>query len=200
MTDLTYGACVKEFQSLRYLVPDPKEVEERYREYGGAFPYWTRVWEAGFSMANWLLVDPALVEGKTVVEMGAGIGRPSFIAARKACRVFLSDHDAAAVAWAEMNISSLGLSNVDALLLSWKQNKILPADVVLMSDIGYDPSDFSYLELLIRQYLENESEILVTVPARITSANFVETLRPWIHSSESNEVNGREVLRLVLKK
>lgn len=199
MADLPYGTVMQEFRGLQYMVPDPEEVEVRYRELGGSFPYWTKVWDAGLSLATWLAEEPGLVQDKVVLELGAGIGLPSFIAARVATEVVVSDHDEAAVAWAEMNIRKLGLSNVRASSVNWKQNKLLPADVVIMSDVGYDPADFTYLEQLSRQYIDNGTKILMTVPARIVSSAFIGMLGQWVSQRRREEVNGKDVLRLILQ-
>jgi hypothetical protein len=63
-----------------------------------------------------------------------------------ATQVVVSDHEEAAVSWAEMNIRGLGLSDVLPKMVNWKQNKVLPYDVVIMGDVGYDPADFTCLE------------------------------------------------------
>lgn len=50
-----------------------------------------QLWPAGIALARLLLKEPALVEGKSVIELGAGCGFAGIVAARLAERVLITD-------------------------------------------------------------------------------------------------------------
>src|SRR5690349_17663578 len=92
-----------ETHRLKLCVPDAGYVQRLYRGQKHnnpktPFPYWTQVWPAALAMAEFIVYHPAYVQNKKVLELAAGLGLPSLVAARWADEVFCSDYLPDAVA------------------------------------------------------------------------------------------------------
>lgn len=183
------------------MVPDPQLVEQAYRDADGRmpFPYWSRVWPSAIAMAQWLRDEPQYISGKSVFELGAGLGLPSLIAASYAKHVTISDHIPDALTWIGLNIQHLGLKNAGYSLINWHHNLIPDADVVLMSDVGYDPSDFEKLQHLISKQIQTGGSVLLAVPERSVSAVFIGMLQDLHFEKKLVVAEGVQIILFVLK-
>ena len=99
MDTLKYNLNLYEsLQGIKLLIPDPADVKSDYEEKLKAFekpvfPFWTRIWPAALAMSAYLMEESNWIANKHVLELGAGIGLPSFTAARFAKSVVISDAD-----------------------------------------------------------------------------------------------------------
>jgi predicted nicotinamide N-methyase len=195
MNDFLFYSVARNICELDLLIPDPLQVEQGYRNANGKmpFPYWSRIWPSGVALANWLREEPQRVEGKLVLELGAGLGLPSLIAAQYADHVIISDHVPDALTWSGLNVSGLGLRNVECRLINWHQDEIPQANVLLMSDVGYDPLDFERLYHLICNQLKTGGSVLLAVPERSVSVVFIEMLQEFHHSKRIVAAEGVRV-------
>lgn len=199
MSELFYRAVPYIVLDIKLSLPDPDQVRAAY-ESGERreFPYWSKIWASSLALATWLKEQPRIIEGKNMLEIGAGIGLPSFIASSFASSVTISDHVPEAIEWMEINISSLGLENVKTRLVDWKMRPLPVADVILLSDIGYEEADFPDIRSMIRHYIASGSLILLSVPFRIISANFVSLIDEFIMTRSVVSVMDTEILLLQL--
>jgi predicted nicotinamide N-methyase len=185
---------------IQLLIPDPADVKSVYEQTASRadsriFPYWTRIWPAARVMSTYLLEEKNWVAGKHVLELGAGIGLPSFTAAPFAKSVVVSDVDSDAVELLNKNILSSNLNDMSAIQANWN-NHIIPnpnINTLLLSDVCYDPSQYDQLVKLILSYKDQGSAILITAPQRISSATFHTLLSPWIKLALIRKVNDVEV-------
>jgi predicted nicotinamide N-methyase len=187
---MLYPITLHEFpDGLLLHVPDPEKVKSTYEEMiaidpDTAFPFWARIWPSSLALTAFLQREPCWVASKHVLEIGAGIGLPSFSVARNALSLVISDYSPEAVALMEKNIQSLGLSNAKAMYLDWNDfPSDLSADTVLLSDINYDPEQFKALLNLIQQLLDKGSTIVIATPERISAVSFAVQLDPYVTRS-----------------
>jgi predicted nicotinamide N-methyase len=180
---------------LLYL-PDPEQVKPVYeasleKDPATAFPFWAQIWPSALALSLFLKEEQGLIKGKELLELGAGIGLPSFAAADIASKVTISDHAPEAVALIKKNIQYLGLRNVKALLLDWNHlPEEVVAEIVLLSDVNYAPGQFDALLTLIQKFTEQGSTIILATPQRITITPFAEVLQPYIRQSVLKTVAG----------
>lgn len=186
---------------LSLYVPDPEWVKPVYeqllaKDAATPFPFWAKIWPSATAMSSFLKAEHGLIEGKRVLELGAGIGLPSFSMTHYASEMIISDHATEAVALMEKNIQYLGLQHVKAMCLDWNH---FPEDIntetVLLSDINYAPDQFEPLLVLIRKFLEQGTTIILSTPQRITITPFAEALQPFIKRSVLQTV---EEMKLVV--
>ncbi|MES2371165.1 MAG: hypothetical protein V4557_01210 [Bacteroidota bacterium] len=174
---------------LKLYVPDPEQVKPLYeklldKDNTTPFPFWAKIWPSAEAMISFLKEEPHWIDGKHVLEVGAGIGVPSFAMAAHASAMIISDHAPEAVALIEKNIQYLGLQHVKAMCLDWNHFPgDMRAETVLLSDINYAPEQFGPLLALIRTFLEQGATIILSTPQRITITPFAEAIHPFIKRS-----------------
>ncbi|OQP68304.1 class I SAM-dependent methyltransferase [Niastella populi] len=171
--------------TINLFVPDAQEVQNDYFRQKQVhtdvpFPHWTKLWPAALALADYIQQHPELVQGKHVLELAAGLGLPSFVAAHYAKTVCCSDYLEAAVTCMNASAKHLQLSNITCRLLNWNQLPAgLTADVLLLSDINYDPEQFNQLYEVLHQFIQQGTAILLTTPQRLMARPFIEKLQPW---------------------
>ncbi|HJV21026.1 MAG TPA: hypothetical protein VJ552_14165 [Sediminibacterium sp.] len=176
-------------EGLMLYVPDPEQVKPTYEKLltndtSTAFPFWAKIWPSARAMVSFLKVNPGWVLNKQVLELGAGIGLPSFFVAPLASGVIISDYAPEAVALAQRNIEYLGLKQAQAMYLDWNHfPDHITGETILLSDINYAPDQFEPLLTVIRKLLDQGAVILLSTPQRITASPFITALESYVRSS-----------------
>jgi predicted nicotinamide N-methyase len=166
-------------------LPDPEALENDFRRQQTeglqpSLPYWGRLWPAARAMAEWLLQHPDKVTGLRVLELAAGLGLPSLVAAEWAASVICSDYVPEAVDAIRHNAELNHRNNIEACLLNWNNLPAsLEADVLLLSDVNYEPAAFAALEGLVNRFLNRGSAVLLATPQRLMAKSFVTGLLPF---------------------
>ncbi|CAK9040834.1 unnamed protein product [Durusdinium trenchii] len=146
----------KEFRRL-VKPPSVEALWEWYEEHGktSADPSWAQVWPCAAALALLLTRQPGYtVRGKRVVELGAGLGVAGLAAALAGADVLLLDREPLALHCAASTaaLQSLPVGAVDAphaehmvraAVYDWSASQTFnfPADVVVASEVLYDPSE-----------------------------------------------------------
>jgi len=119
-----------------------------------------RVWPASVVLCRWLAAHPADVEGRRVLELGAGTGLPSLLCAKlNAEHVVATDLTQAVVDRLGRALADAGAAGRhDALCLPWEDSKALLAaagtiDTVLLADVVYPMKDQAPLLAALRGLL-----------------------------------------------
>ena len=169
------------------------------------FPFWAKLWPSSIALLDVLKAHPHLIQNKHVLEIGAGVGLPSLMMADIAKSIQISDYDKEAVALLKKNIEHLQLQNAEALQLDWKNvPENLNPEVILLSDVNYDPTQFDLLISLIDKFMRQGCTIILSTPQRIMASPFVQKLEASIKAQyevvvDENEIN-KEISILVLSK
>jgi predicted nicotinamide N-methyase len=169
------------------------------------FPYWAKVWPSSIALLDVLKAHPHLIQNKDVLEIGAGIGLPSLMMADITKSIQISDYEKEAVELMQKNIEHLELENVEALQLDWNAlPEAIHPEVVILSDINYDPTQFETLTKLIEKFIYQGCTIILSTPQRIMASSFVLALSTFIIADyvelvDENGVN-QEISILVLSK
>jgi predicted nicotinamide N-methyase len=169
------------------------------------FPYWAKVWPSAIALVKVLQKHPSLIRDKTVLELGAGIGLPSLLMANEAKTIQVSDYDSEAVELFRKNIAHLQLQNVQALQMDWNDlPENIDPEVIILSDVNYDPTQFESLTKLIQKFIHQGCTIILSTPQRIIANPFVLALSEFIIADylEMVDENGvtKEISILVLSK
>ena len=191
-------------------IPDYEQVKDIYAsllnlDHNTPFPFWAKLWPSSIALLDVLKAHPHLIQNKHILEIGAGIGLPSLMMAGIAKSVQISDYDKEAVDLLQKNIEHLQIQNAEALQLDWNAipENIQP-DVVLLSDVNYDPTQFETLTKLIEKFIHQGSTVILSTPQRIMASPFVQKLESFIKERHDILVdeNGfpKEISTLVLSK
>lgn len=191
---MTQIALVFGAQNVRLWVPDPLQVRAAYERHKEAdpshpFPHWARLWASSKAMAAFLVQNSHYIAGKNVLELAAGLGLPSLVAAAYARTVCSSDYLPEAVEVIGQSVVLNALENVSCRVIDWFHLPDgLQAEVLLLSDINYEPSAFEQLYLVIQQYLRTGTTVILTTPQRLMARPFIERLLPWCTHQEEVQV------------
>jgi predicted nicotinamide N-methyase len=119
------------------VVPLWRKTEEELAEQGVPPPYWAFAWAGGQALARYILDNPDIVKGKTVLDFGAGSGLVALAAAKSgAVSVTAADIDKFALAAIELNAQAN-----DATIQTIGDDIIGGAgtwDVILVGDMCYE--------------------------------------------------------------
>jgi predicted nicotinamide N-methyase len=128
-------------------LPTHKLDDEVVRRIWNDTPYWIFCWASGLAMAQWLLAEPEVVRGKTVLDFGTGSGVVA-IAAKLAgaARVIACDIDPISLASTRENalLNGVALEYLDDL---YKAEQV---DVLLAADVLYDQSNRFFLDEFLK--------------------------------------------------
>jgi predicted nicotinamide N-methyase len=169
------------------------------------FPYWAKVWPSAIALHNVLQKHPSLIRDKTVLELGAGVGLPALMIAGITKSIIISDYNSEAVELLRKNIEHLELENAEALKLDWNAlPETIHPEVLILSDINYDPTQFETLTKLIEKFIHQGSTVILSTPQRIMASPFVLALSIFIIADyvELVDENGvtKEISIFVLSK
>jgi predicted nicotinamide N-methyase len=182
------------FEGIHLQIPDPEAVKLNYNlalkaGINTPVPYWSKVWPSAKALCTYIVQHPNEFAHKRVMELGAGLALPSFVVAQFANSVEASDYIPEAIDCILSNIALNGLRNMTTRLLNWTH---LLADeypeVVLLSDINYEPASFEALYQLIVQLIEAGVCIYLATPQRLQAAVFVHRIQHYIFSATHTDI------------
>lgn len=181
-------------------IPDYEQVKEIYEsilkeDSSKDFPFWAKLWPSSIALIQFLQTKSDLIKGKTVLEIGAGIGLPSFFIAGKAKSIQVTDYALDAVELMYKNIAHLNLDNVQAFRLDWnKVPKGIKPEVLILSDVNYNPNEFDPLIALIKELVASGTLVILSTPQRIMASPFVNALQQLIQQTHMEIVTENEKL------
>jgi predicted nicotinamide N-methyase len=119
------------------VIPLWELIESEFEQQGLAPPYWAFAWPGGQALARYLLDDPTIARGRTVLDFASGSGIAGIAAARSgALSVLCADTDPLAAAACVLN----GVRNQVSVHTTTDDliGSDLVPDLVLAGDICYD--------------------------------------------------------------
>ncbi len=176
--------------TIRVLIPDNFLIQQQYLQekertekdpgYIINPPYWAKIWPAAIALCKFLAANTHYIQDKKVAEIAAGLGLPSLLAAHYAKEVHCSDYNQDAVDTIQQSIALNTLQNIQAAVLDWQAipNHFNP-DVLLLSDVNYEPEAFAILQTLIINLLQKGCTIMLSTPQRLVAKSFIEQLLPY---------------------
>ena len=182
------------YDGIHLKIPEPESIKDAYKkalnlDENIPFPYWSKLWPAAKALALFIAQNPNLFYNKKVAELGAGLALPSFAVAQFASHVEASDYITDSVELINANIVLNGLQNITARVLNW--NNLTESEypeIVLLSDVNYEPSSFEALFQLVSKLLSSSVTIFLATPQRLQGANFINLLQNSIVSTTNYTV------------
>lgn len=140
-------------------------------------PYWAECWPSARVLAERIARERG--RGRSLLELGCGLGLVSLVAARAGFRVLATDYYADALEFVAANAQRHGLSRVDTRLVDWRR---LPGDlgtfdVVAASDVLYEAPQAALVASALAQTLAPHGLGLLSDPGRRTTDALVEECR-----------------------
>ncbi len=147
-------------------LPIWQKTEEELGEMNVPPPFWAFAWAGGQALARYILDNPGLVAGKSVVDLGSGSGLTAIAAKRAgAASVLAADIDAFSCAAVRLNaaLNDVTLDVTGEDLLARAPD---PADVVLVGDLFYERELAARVMTYIERAAEPGALVLVGDPKR----------------------------------
>ncbi len=140
-------------------------VESEFEEQGLAPPYWAFAWPGGQALARYILDEPAIARGRTVLDFASGCGIAGIAAAQAgALSVLCSDIDPLATAVCALNGSRNHVA-VETTTEDLIGSDLVP-DLVLTGDICYERVMSSRSIAWLSELAEKGSVVLLADPGR----------------------------------
>lgn len=139
-------------------------------------PCWAEVWPAAVGLARFIREGPDL-SGKTVLELGAGVGLPGVVCGLKGAAVTFSDFQPQALELCERNARMHNLGQYRLLKEDWRYYSNRERfDLVLASDIAYEPRLLPSLKKVLLHTVTPGGVLYLTHAGRPVTFKFVEEL------------------------
>lgn len=180
---MTYPAILQSVsintQRIEIFVPDNQSIIEAYKNNKQQFisPYWAQVWPAAIGLCHFIEDHSFYVKDKKVLELAAGLGLPGIFCARFAKQVCISDVEPTAISFMQQSVLHNKLANVDCKVIDWNElQSVAIPEILLLSDINYEPAQFEKLLALINYFLTNHCTIILSTPQRLMAKDFISQL------------------------
>lgn len=136
-------------------------------------PYGFLLWESAIGLAHWLVETVGNLQGKRVLELGAGVGLPGLVAHTLGAQVWQTDHDTHTLALAAHNAHQNGVTGVTQFQADWRAwDHAEQYDLLLGADILYERAMHPFLEPIFQRNLAPGGQLFLTDPCRPQAFEF----------------------------
>lgn len=140
-------------------------------------PYWAELWPSAVGLACYVSKQLSL-DGKSVLELGCGLGLVGVAAALQGARVLCTDYETEALTFARHNARVNACPRMQFRLVDWFQPALRRRyDVILASDVIYEARNFGPLVALLQRYLSRGGYAVFADPGRANAVPFFALLR-----------------------
>jgi ETFB lysine methyltransferase len=164
----------------RFAIRHPRNAEDLIDE--AAFnrderlPYWADIWPASIALAR--AIRSTNGDGKSLLELGCGVGLVAAAALRAGFDVTASDYYEDALTFTRMNCKAIASREPRTSLLDWRQMPgAIPAfDVVAGADVLYERAYGPVVARAIATTMAEHGRAIIADPGRVGSPNFFDAL------------------------
>jgi predicted nicotinamide N-methyase len=140
-------------------------------------PYWADIWPSSVALAR--AVHSMAGEGRTLLELGCGVGLVAAVALKAGFDVTASDYYDDALAFARLNGVANASCEPHTMILDWRYlPTAIPAfDVVAAADVLYERNYGPVVARAIATTLADGGRAMIADPGRVGSPMFFDALR-----------------------
>lgn len=144
-------------------------------------PYWAELWPSGVGLGSEIAADPALVQGKRVVELGSGVGITAAIALAAGADLLATDYAPESLILTRYTCLHHAGQEPQTMQLNWRDAADIarlvaagPFAVVLAADVLYEQRDIRPLLGVLNQLVAPDGVVLLAHPGRQPARRFLE--------------------------
>lgn len=158
----------------------------------GHLPFGLVLWESAVALTEALIARRDMIAGRTLLELGAGLGLPGIVAAQLGAEVTQTDCDPLALKVCARNAQLNGLATrMSCRIADWRTwTDTTRYDHVIGADILYDRDEHVPIARTLTATLAPGGLVLLTDPMRPDTPKFVDQLRAdqWTVETVTREV------------
>ncbi|MDH3883282.1 MAG: protein N-lysine methyltransferase family protein [Desulfobacterales bacterium] len=141
------------------------------------FPLWAKIWKASWVLSGYL-ADMPVEPDKRFLEIGAGVGLVSIVAASFGHQITMTEYNPDALNFAHANAHLNNCPGLPIRKLDWHRPQLSGKfDTIVASEVTYKLEDFVPLMRLFRAYLQPEGEIILASEMRKTGKDLFNQLK-----------------------
>jgi predicted nicotinamide N-methyase len=141
------------------------------------FPLWAKIWKASWVLSGYL-ADMPVEPDKRFLEIGAGVGLVSIVAASFGHQITMTEYNPDALNFAHANAHLNNCPGLPIRKLDWHRPQLSGKfDAIVASEATYKLEDFVPLIRLFRAYLQPEGEIILASEMRKTGKDLFNQLK-----------------------
>ena len=141
------------------------------------FPLWAKIWPASWVLAGYLAEMPVLEE-KTFLEIGGGVGLVSIVAASCGHHITMTEFNPDALQFARANALINQCPQLNIQHLDWNDPKLAGHfDYIVASEISYREEDIEPIMMLLKTSLKAGGEVLLAGETRRLSKSYFKELQ-----------------------
>ncbi len=162
------------------LITDPTDEDK--------IPTWAELWPSARALASYICTNGTL-ERKNVLELGTGLGIPGLTCGMKGAKVTFTDFIPEALELVKNNAIKNNIKDFKTLLADWRTfPKKKMFDIIIGSDIFYNPKLNPYIFNIFNVCLETRGELLLAHPGRPDSFSLMQQLKSELKFKEEKRV------------
>jgi predicted nicotinamide N-methyase len=160
------------------------------------FPFGLLLWESGQALAEALVERSDEVAGRTILELGAGVGMPGIIArALGAAAVRQTDHSSESLALCRANAEANRVDGIEVALANWDAwTDTRTYDLIIGSDVVYERAAHAPLAAILERNLASGGRVLLADPGRQDTPLFLADLA----AADWRSVQGKRIVPAML--
>lgn len=154
------------------------------------FPYFFAVWDSGVLLAEYLINNSLSLQGKTVLELGAGTGVTGIALAMNVdCRVIFTDYEEFSCQLCHHNCEINNLNNFATLVADWRDFPEIEEniDVVICSDVLYEKKQVAPLFNVLNAFLQKKIPVYLADPGRAYINDFLSLVKDAGYSIKASK-------------
>lgn len=157
-------------------------------------PYWGLLWESSIELAS-LILSHAWSLPASCIELGCGPGLAGIAAAAAGLQVTLTDLMPDAIQLALHNAALNQVTSITGLQLDWRSPPSRTFDVIIASDVLYDPELHPALLNTLTQLCHERSMIWIGDPGRESARDFLNLVHDQHWSYRLRAANGHDIIQ-----
>lgn len=173
-TSYHLGATAYQIRTLldRRQFSDPDGCAERAGISSAAWPLFGVVWPSGLALAQEMSHFP--IEGKSILEVGCGIGLPSLVLQQRGANITATDHHPLAEEFLRHNTDLNGLAPIHFFKTAWIEPNLDLGrfDLIIGSDLLYERDHPALLAGFLADHANPICQILLVDPGRSQCSQF----------------------------
>lgn len=147
-------------------------------------PYWAEIWPSGIALASAILMDPIVIRGKPVIELGSGLGITAAAAIMAGADLLATDYSPHSLQLTELTCLLAGQQPPATRQINWRDpdaDVLQPSGerwpVVIAADVLYEARDIEPILALLDRIVTPNGLVWLAEPGRTHARTAVDALR-----------------------